>query len=78
MRDKIKKYIRYLFKTKDKYIRETEKRLTISCIYDDDELAILKEKDDMLYKRALLENDFTKMMISDFIKQLKLRYYGRE
>ncbi len=78
MRDKIKKYIRYLFKTKDKYIRDTEKRLTLNCIYSDDELSILKEKNDELHRRALLENDFSKMMISDFIKQLKLRYYGRE
>lgn len=79
MLEKIKKYFRYLFKTKDKYIKETHLRLKTNCVYTIDELeTIRKSGNENIYKRALLENDFANMLINDFIKQLKIKYYGRE
>jgi hypothetical protein len=76
--EKLKQYIRFLFKSEDKRINEIKNKLISESIYTDDELNEGKKISQLVYNNMVTSNKLSMLIVEDVVKSLRKRFYGRE
>lgn len=77
MINKIRQIFRRTFKTKDKYIEERKLKMEANMLYTEEELLKAKERDQAEYLYFLNLNKINRIVIDDFIFELRKKLYGK-